>query len=216
MSYDHADDHPARQAGFTLIEVLISILLFGIIAAVCYQGLGAVMMARERVTLENGKLRSVALALTRLEVDLGSLVEHPVHDVAGPLQPASLVGNPVYRAEEASLMFTREGDRDADGNPGAPARVGYRLREGTLERLAWPVLDAAPRVQAQAAPLLEGVSNVEFAYLSADGQQGPIWPRGTTAAGTPSSAPAAISIRLTLSDGTQLSRLFALSAPGVQ
>ncbi len=216
MSYDRADRPAAHAAGFTLVEVLISILLFGIIAAICYQGLAAVIGARDRVTLENARWRGVALALTRLELDLGALVEHPVHDASGPLQASSLVGNPTYRDEEASLMFTREGEPDANGTPGAPARVGYRVRAGTLERLAWPVLDAPPRVQALAAPLLEGVSNVEFAYLSADGQQGPIWPRAATPAAGQPSAPAAVSVRLTLGDGTQVSRLFALSAPGIR
>ncbi len=216
MSFARADRHRGSTGGFTLIEVLISILLFGIIAAVCYQGLAAVINARERVSAENRKWRSIALAFTRLELDLAAIVDRPVHGPAGTMQASSLIGNPSYLPQEATLMFSREGEPDASGNPGIPVRTGYRLREGSLEVLTWPVLDAAPSVQALATPLLDGVAQLELAYLTADGQQGVVWPLGLTVAPGGFTAPAGVSVRLTLRDGTQVSRLFALGAPGIR
>jgi general secretion pathway protein J len=207
---------PVRQPGFTLIEVLVALLIFAIIAAIGYRTLTVVLEARHRVATENHHWRALAYAVSRIETDLAAIVDRPVHDPSGPIQAASLIGTPAPAQDDPPLAFTREGEPDASGLPGAPLRVGYRLREGVLERLTWPVLDAAPRVRPQASALLEGVVALEWVYLGADGVQGAVWPRGQANGGATRGTPDAVSVRMTLANGDQISRLIALAPPGIR
>jgi general secretion pathway protein J len=201
-----------RQAcaprGFTLVEVLIAIAIFGILAAVSYRALTAVLETRERVEKENRKWRTIAYAITRIEEDIGAVINRQVRDANGNLRPA-LVGNPVPGPGDGQLVFTRSGELDENGYDTAPQRVGYVLRDGVLMQLTWPVLDQAPGTQPAVTPLLLGVQSIEFAYAGANGQPTPFWPQsGVTGADT--SLPIAIAMRITFASGEQMSRLFAI------
>jgi general secretion pathway protein J len=215
MSYEPLSANSRACRGFTLVEVLVALLIFGIITAVTYRALGEVLQTRERVSAENHRWRAIALALTRIEQDLAAFVNHPVHDARGVLQSSALIGNPVHGANEGILMFTRAGEPDANGMETAPIRVGYRLRGDVLEMITWPVLDAAASVPVQVLPLLSGVQKLDLAYLTFDGLQSPVWPRGSVAANA-RSWPDAVSLRITLADGQQITRLLALSPPGAK
>src|SRR5204862_524250 len=80
----------------------------------------------------------------------------------------------------------------------APQRVAYRLREGTIERLAWAGVDAAPRDEPAAVAVLSGVASLTLRYLDAGGE----W---RSSYGLPGAAqttlPAAVEVTLKLASG---------------
>jgi len=205
-SVRHPAPGAAPRSGFTLVEVLIAILIFGILTAMTYRALTGVLETRRRVEQENRKWRTIAYALTRIEQDIGASLNRPVRDAGGIMRPA-FVGNPVPIAGEGQLMLTRTGQLDAEGYETAPLRVGYVLRDGVLLQLSWPVLDQGVRTNPTMTPLLSGIQRLEFAYAGASGQPTPFWPQ-TGVAGT-DALPAAIAMRITFVSGEQLSRMFA-------
>jgi len=202
---------PTRAGGFTLVEILIAIAIFGILAAMSYRALTAVLDTRQRVDQENKKWRTIAFAVTRLEQDISAAVNRPVRD-AGGVQRPPLVGNPVPLAGEGQLMLTRAGELDVNGYETPPLRVGYVLRDDVIYQLNWAVLDQGTRTEPTATPLLAGVQRLEFAYAAAGGQPTPFWPQSGNAGTSP--LPAAIAMRITFASGEQLSRMFAI-APAI-
>ena len=90
----------------------------------------------------------------------------------------------------------------------APQRVGYRLREGRVERLDWGGVDAAPRDEPPGTPVLANVSGLAFRFLDPQSLEWRAdWGLPGNAAQTP---PAAVEMTLTLASGERVVRLFDL------
>jgi general secretion pathway protein J len=193
-------------SGFTLLELVVALAIFALISIFAYRALDLVLDTRAKVTAEGKKWRNIALLFARLEQDLGRLVNRPVRDSHDLLSPA-LLGEPVPVGEDdAQLMFTRMGLEGQSGVLNDAQRLGYRLRDGNVEMLVWPVLDQAPRTRPEVDTVLSGVKAMEIRYLGADGTWLPRWPKP----GAPGELPRALEITLELTTGERMTRLFAL------
>jgi general secretion pathway protein J len=171
-----------------------------------YRGLTSVLQTRAHLTEDNRRWRDIALTLAQLEQDLGQAVERPVRD-SGDLQQPALVGNPqATGANDAQLSFSLMGTAWQTGVLADVQRHGYRLNNGTLEQLVWPVLDRAPHSEPVVYALLERVSRFELRYLDDSGNWQPQWPLpGVTAA-----LPRALEVVVELDGGAAVTRVFAL------
>ena len=195
-----------KQRGFTLVEVLVALAIFALMAVFAYRGLGAVMQTREHLSEDNRRWRDLALTLRQLEQDLDMAVDRPLRDAAGLVQPA-LAGNPDALGEHAALLsVSRMGDAWHKGAAADVQRHGYRLNQGRIEQLVWPVLDQAPRAQPDVQTLLEGVRRFELRYLDAAGTWQPRWPLPGGRMGLP----AALEVVVELDEGVTVTRVFAL------
>lgn len=192
--------------GFTLLELVVALAIFALISAFSYRALDLVLDTRATVTAEGKKWRDITLLFARLEQDMSRLANRPVRDSRDLLSPA-LLGEPVAAGEdEAQLAFTRMGLEGQSGALNDVQRVGYRLRDGKVEMLVWPVLDQAPRTRPEAEAVLDGVKALEIRYLGAEGAWWPRWPKP----GAPGELPRALEVTLELMSGERVSRLFAL------
>jgi general secretion pathway protein J len=195
-----------RQRGFTLVEMLVALTIFALMSVLAYRGLNAVLQTREHLTEDNRRWRDIALTLAQLEQDLNQVVNRPVRD-SGDLQLPALVGDPLaLGANEAPLSFSRMGLAWQTGVLADVQRHGYRLNNGTIEQLVWPVLDQAPRSEPAVNQLLERVSRFELRYLDGSGTWQPQWPLPGLAA----TLPAALEVVIELDGGARLTRVFAL------
>lgn len=84
--------------------------------------------------------------------------------------------------------------------------MGYRLRDGTLEYLIWPDLDAAPGSTPAAYELLGDVAELHWQALDADGRWAADWPAQRPAV----SLPRAVSMRIVLAGGGEITRILSL------
>lgn len=196
-----------RQAGLTLIELVVAVALLALISGMAYRGLDSISRSSEHSLGESERWQKVALfferfasdvaqpALRSVRVDTDNVPPlpewwgRPLGDVAG-VDPAA-----------AQLEFTRKSPPGRD-----EVRLGYRLREGKVELLLWPALDRAPGTVPAVYVLLEGVSNLHFRYLDSTGAWQESWP----VTGIKEVLPRAIAVEITLSDGVILNRVFAL------
>ena len=207
-----------RTGGFTLIEVLVAIAIFGVMSGVAYRALTTVLESRERLDIEHKKWRSISIAFSRVEHDLGAIRARPARDTGGVLQPP-LVGNQVIRIPtEGQIMFSRAGYTDEKGIPGAPTRVGFRARDGNLEYMTWSALDQGPRTEPTVRPILGGVTELRIRYLDATGGWNDRWPAGA-AVNVPlddarAMIPRALEFELQLASGERIRRVFAPLAGG--
>jgi general secretion pathway protein J len=194
-----------RQRGFTLVEVLVALTIFALMSMLAYRGLNSVLETRAHLSDDNRRWRDIVLTLAQLEQDMSQAVNRPVRDSSGLTQPA-LLGNPQARADEAQLSVSRMGSAWQSGVAADVQRHAYRLNNGTLEQLVWPVLDQAPLSAPQVHRLLERVARFELRYLDAGGNWQPRWPLP----GVATVLPAALEVVLELDGGTTVTRVFVL------
>ena len=194
--------------GFTLLELLVAISIFAIISAMAYGGLARVLQDRDRLEVEHEFWRALSLTFARLEEDLSQARSRTVRDIMGFSQPA-LRGQPTdTRAMGSpSLEFTRGGVLTFDaGARSDMQRVGYRLVDGTLQRLLWPVLDQAPQTKPLELPLLNHVEEFHVRFYSSSGAWLDLWPpQGSN------DPLRGVEIKLTLTGRGEFTRLFLVN-----
>lgn len=199
-----------HQHGVTLIELLVAMAIFAIIAVLSYRSLGSVFQTREQLQTETAKWRDTALFFSRLENDLGALLNRNIRNANNLEEPALLLRRYPAATNEATLSFTRMGFAQTEGEAAAPQRVGYRLRDSKLELLIWPGLDQAPRATPQVFTALKNIREAKFRALppSPTSSWQPGW--RDQAETDEASFPVALELSLTLLSGEQITRVFSI------
>ncbi|HEX3062789.1 MAG TPA: type II secretion system minor pseudopilin GspJ [Usitatibacter sp.] len=198
---------PAHAGGFTLLELLVALTIFAILAGFAYRGLSAMLESRASLERESRKWRDVALFLGRFERDLGAVIDKRVAlGTSGTrLMPLSSLTESTDSAP--GLAISRSGSILQGSRLAAPQRVAYRFREGKVERLTWTGIDAAPRDEPAVVPVFAGATSLAFRFLDAKGEWRGSW-------GAPGSndwnLPAAVEMTLDLASGERITRLVDL------
>ena len=200
----------APTRGFTLLELLVALAVFSIMAVAAYSGLRNVLYTRAAVEEQNRRLAAVQLAVYRLEQDIEQATPRGVRDEYGEPQGALLGG----ALTDDRLILTRAGWDNPLGQPRASLqRVAYRLRDGRLWRLHWPVLDRGGLIEPRETLLLERVRDFKVQFLDQDDWRDD-WPPPSSSTDDrkpdPDRLPRAVEIRLTLEDWGEITRLLPL------
>jgi type II secretion system protein J len=195
--------HDVAQGGFTLVEVMIALLVFAILAS----GGVALLAFSARAQAASGRALDDIAAINRtlsiLAADLAQAQPRPVRDEAGTPLPA-LVGE-ADGGVQPMLRLVRGGwtNLDRQPRPGAQ-KVAYRVDGGVLQRLGYPQLDGAAPLPP--APLLDRVRGVRLRYRYA----GAWSDRWDGAGGVP--LPQALEIRIARDDGAEYRQLFLVGS----
>ncbi len=156
--------------GYTLIEVMVALAVFAILAAITSQALYHAFDTRARVNQQASQLNELQLAMTLLMRDTQQMVERPVRGNEMHLFPP-FVGQPQY------VEFTRGGLVNPQGKERRSTlkRVAYLCEGLTLVRRTWENLDSLNRKQYQDKIVLDNLKECSFAYLSQARQLLPEW-----------------------------------------
>ena len=143
-------------AGFTLVELMVALLVFSILATAGVALLSFSVRAQAVTGVKLDDLAALQRTLSIMSADLAQARNRPVRDEAGTVLPA-LVG------DGGTVRLVRGGWTNLDAQPRADVqKVAYRLIDGTFERQAWPRLDGAAPLTVQ--PLLTRVERVTLRY----------------------------------------------------
>lgn len=133
----------AGMAGLTLVELLVAITILAVMAAFSFRGLTEILDTEVRLAVQNRQWRDVARFFEVFEGDLRQALARPVRAGDGRELAAWEFGATAGTGSATDLWMTRT-TPGTDGAGGAPVRVGYRLRDGHLERLSYTTADLAP------------------------------------------------------------------------
>lgn len=152
-----------RSAGFTLVELMISLAIFALMVTMAYQSVNLLLDAGRRVEEPQAEFQQLQRAMVFVERDMHQLaLLRPANAGVGQ-QDAS---NSIVQPQEAGVLleFTRAGNPDVAWQlrtsglmRSSLQRVRYVLEEGKLLRQTWNLVDHVESEQPVSQVLLEHV-----------------------------------------------------------
>lgn len=189
------------RSGFTLVEALVALMLFGLIAAAGTAVLSVSIDNRFAVRAATDRTAGLQRTRSLLKADLGQATSRRTRDRNGEPHPMALAG--ATAPGDPVLIVTRAGWSNADGaGRSSLQRVEYRLVGDRLERRVSPFLDGSRPGPPQL--LLTGVTGLTVTFVQ-DGRETLIPTAGPT--GRP---PDALRVELTLDGYGRLTQLFLI------
>jgi general secretion pathway protein J len=201
------------HSGFTLLELLIAIAIFAIVAMLAMGGYNQLLMQRERASQSMERARNVQRAVTRMAQDFEQLEPRPVRNATATTTDEALKANAggTYVAE-----LTRAGWTNPAGvSRSTLQRVGYRLVDGKLYRDYWTVLDHSLTNAPVEAGVLDKVKSFTLRYMDGNRQWQTNWPAGSVGGNGATRArrlPLAVEITLTLEDWGEIKRVVEVAS----
>ena len=166
----HRISTPSGLRGFTLLEMLVALSIFGLLAVMSYGGLTSVLEQQFRTEAEAERLAELQKAYLVMQRAIEQVVKRPVRDEFGDEQ-APLVG-------DLTLELTRGGWNNPLGRPRSTLqRVAYVWEDRQLRRYLWQVLDRAQDSQPLEQLLLDNVEYMQLRYLVAGDVWTEQWPQ---------------------------------------
>ena len=159
-----------RRRGFTLLEMVVTVLIFGIVGVLAVQLLSQSVRTTEKVIHRSTVLGEWHRAMNIIEQDLLQINGRQIRDEFGDYLPGVL-------ADSEQIEFTRGGWGNFLGDQRSEQqRVAYFLHENQLIRRYWEVLDRAQDTEPIDQLLLPTVNSIQFELLDRNGDEHYFWP----------------------------------------
>ena len=199
-----------KVRAFTLIEVLVSLAIFSILATLAYGALSQTLSSAELLNARMDRLQAIQRTMRLLGEDLQQLSPRPIRDE---------LGDGIGPALDTDFQsgFALELTHGGWSNPivlprGTLQRSAYRIEEDELIRYHWMVLDRTLANEPVSVALLDGVESILFRFLQADGEWTEQWPPSNRPGALGGRLrPRAVEIILTLADEGEISRLIEVA-----
>ena len=200
-----------RSRGFTLLEVMVAVAVFAVVAALAYGGFNQLSQQRDIVERSAGRTRAVQSAVQRMSEDFQMLEPRPIREPLGEtLEPALRVSD--ARADTIADL-TRSGWTNPAGMTRSTLqRVTYRLQDNKLQRAYWNALDRTLTAEPTSAVLLDNVRSVAFRFMDQNQSWHQQWPPlGYSGPDSARLRPIAVEITIELEDWGKIVRLVEVS-----
>lgn len=157
-------------AGFTLLELLVALAIFAVVAALAWGGLDAVARTQRGLERAGTELAQLQRAIGHFERDVRQAVPRPIRTESGEVEPA-LLGS----ADRLDLSVWRAAASESHASPGVQ-RASWRCRDGQLQRSQWGALDRTGATPLRETVELTQLAHCQFRYVATDGTRSDRWP----------------------------------------
>jgi general secretion pathway protein J len=201
-----------KCAGFTLLELLIAITVFAIMASFAYSGLKIVLDSEHQTSQYSERMSQLQLAMNLMQRDLQQAIDRPIRDQQGDEVAAFISGD----FAGTLLELTRDGHLNPMKIPRSNLqRVAYQLEEETLYRLTWRILDRAQDSEPHRYKLFDNIESLELVYYDQALEKQSQWPpeEFDFDSGKKPGLPVAVEVKMELKDWGNIRRMFALVMP---
>ncbi len=197
--------------GFTLIEVMVAMAIFGVMTVLAYMSLGQTLANADLLTARMDRLQAIQRTMRLLGNDFLTAAPRPVRSELGD---SYLPAVQVTASNEVLLAITHGGWPNPAGLPRSTMqRTVYILQEDKLLRVYNTVLDATYSNNAVTTEILDGVMSLEFRMiddnLATTNQWPPLNAQGASALLL---RPRAVEIILTLEDEGEIRRVIEVAS----
>lgn len=194
-----------KQQGFTLLELIVAIAVFAIMATMAHSGLSSVLNTREQAEQQAERLAQLQKAFLIIGRDIEQAVNRTIRDnYANEVDP--LVGGG-YGTSVLELS------RTGRNNPmqlqrSHLQRVAYMLSEEELIRQSWQVVDRSLDTEPYESVLMENVQSIELRFMDAEKQWQQQWPSFAADPDAEPTLPRAVEVKLELEGWGEVVRIF--------
>jgi general secretion pathway protein J len=196
----------SRSAGFTLLELIVAVGIFAVLALLAYGGLDSVLNTRRSIEQRFERIAQLQKAYMRMRGDFQQTRNRPIRDEFGSDSPALIL-----LPSPTALEFTRGGWRNPTSQPrSSMERVAYHLSDDQLIRSSWRILDRVQGTAPVDVVVLTGVEEIGWRFLDKDRQWQESWPPPSQAGQTTAPPPLAVELSLQTKDWDELTLLFRL------
>jgi len=198
-----------REKGLTLIEILVAMSIFAIIAVISYSGLVQFFKNRAMLHERTEQLIKLQTAMLLLEQDFRFAVARPVRNEYGDSEPMLVSGGDSQLAPGELVRFTTTRP-DPELTPAQRLeRVAWRIQDGKLIRISWRILDREQKSQELARTVLDEVDTMSMAFLQwspelNEIQRGSGWLNGAV-------LPAGVELSLSMRSGNTYRRVLEIA-----
>ena len=190
-----------KQSGFTLLEVLVSIGVFSMVALVSYSTLDTYIDHRERLNTHYGKLERLQRMFILLERDIKFAVNRKV-EIGGDTEAA------IKSSDGDEFITLTVATADIENPLGVSLRrAQWRLEGKEMIRSEWSVLDRTDNIEATELVISDEIEDVELTYLFYDDQGG----LDTQSSLDDDDYPQGVEVIIKLVSGEQYRRVFGVS-----
>lgn len=197
------------DAGFTLIEILIALSIFVIIAMITSSVLFSVSEQNNDLQKQLGELKNQQILVANLQQDFNNIINQSVFDNNQQVQAA-------FVSAPQSLSFTTSLNNSA--NTGL-TRIEYHWNSSSISRTATAIDDKLnPKGKPQTQTLMDKLSSVNISFLSLTGGFASNWPPanlGTAETQGTYPIPRAIKVILTFQNQERLELLFTIPTTNI-
>ena len=197
-----------KNKGFTLIELMVAIMIFAIIAVISYRTLSALITTKSVIENAQAKWGGVSKAIDRMSIYCNKALPLTILDGGGAPLPAVLGKNKLSGNFDSQLEMTTSGfvgDLSYGSTP--PRRVGFRYANGKLFLAIWPVLNRVPGSKPDMILLSDQIAVFNVKYLYQDRQWYDTWPLNVN---DYTNLPFAIKMYIKMNSGEEITRQWAL------
>lgn len=150
-----------KQAGFTLLEVLIALVVFSIIATITSSAMYHAFNTRARLKIQADRLSHLQTAVVILERDTRQILDRPVRGNDMVIY-TGLIG------QYDSVEFTRGGLVNPNGaeRRSTLKRIALLCKNKQLIRRSWDILDTLDRKRYRDSVLIENLADCNFKFIN--------------------------------------------------
>jgi len=185
-----------KRNGFTLVEMLVALTIFALLAAAGVGVLRSSVDVQGAVDTRLAAMGGIARLNAMLSNDLGQAVDRPSR--------ASDAVRPAFVGNGSGMEFVAGGRTNLDGAPRSELqRIDWRSARGTLQRTGFVTVDGSD--EGLASPLARDIRSAAFRYRMLDGS----WNSSFTST-EQQPLPTAVELTMTPAAGAPIVMVFAL------
>jgi general secretion pathway protein J len=205
-----------HSRGFTLVEIMVAVLVAAILSVMAFTAMREAMENRERIKERATRLQAVQYTIRNFVQDFSQLEARPIRQPVGEGFIPAIAGG----GATGEVTLSRAGWMNPVGlQRSSLQRVRYVLRDGTLYREYWMVLDAQLDPLPVSRPVLTGVREFRMRFMNDGRSWQEDWPpavQSATGEGRDERElrwrPVAVEVTLELEDWGALTRI--IEVPG--